>query len=247
MRRKKTNKGERESQAAYIQATTKYFTLKLWAGNHQPVEAIPAHGKFAGKPITTMTTDELYELGKELTHLGSREHHWVTKIMDKVRPDWRKERYVDTRHLRVAIWKDTEQAYTGWITTGKLKGKRIDNLSLRELTGLSKWCEEKDPDSYRYLCQIIGRGGDEEQADDQQRWKTSNIPWNERVRWAREILETSENPDRDEIKGRVRLLQQRIHPDKDGSNKLSRDVTEAGKVLMEERERQTKKKDGFGR
>ena len=157
--------------------------------------------------------------------------------LDAKKPRWwlehcRKE--VETKHLAVQLNVARTAPEDAVVRSGEFEGKRVSGLTRNEFERLLKVLDREDRRGASYARNIFDatRPG----------WRPGSGPYSGRrahvhgkmsVAEARDCLAVSEDASLEEITERGRALRQKNHPDKGGSAKIFRDITEALKVLTD--------------
>ena len=185
--------------------------------------------------------DATAEEGLALIRKLRATREWDAKILerglDAKRPPWwleheRKE--VETRYLVVNLNVERTGAETARLRKGEFEGKPITALTMTEFQRLLRVLEREDQKGARYAREVFdatrpgSRSGKRPGSD-----RPSHAKAKMSIAEARDCLAVSENASLREITERARVLRQRNHPDKGGSARIFRDVSEALEVLNE--------------
>lgn len=142
---------------------------------------------------------------------------------------------VETRFVRMSLDHDTG-AMNGEVLEGRFKGRRLDELSLRQLLVLLDECRTEDEQSATLLEAYLERvHGDtwREQAAQSSEGATDSPGSSPITRdEAYEILGLSPGASAEEIIEAHRRLIQKLHPDRGGSTYLATQLNQAKEILL---------------
>lgn len=145
---------------------------------------------------------------------------------------------VETHFLRMTLDHDSG-TMDGLVIAGAFQGRRLGDLSLRDLVALWRECRGADTQSAAvleaYLDRVHGeawRGAAEEGASGGGEAPRGSAGGPMTREEALEILGLGPEPSRAEIHAAHRRLMQKVHPDHGGSNYLAAKINEAKDLLL---------------
>ena len=146
---------------------------------------------------------------------------------------------VESRYFRMSLDHDTGEMF-GEVLEGQFKGRRLDSLTLEELSDLYAECQAQDKESAALLQAYLNRVHGEdwsEQFNTHQEKSGHTATGNSGKMSSAEayaILGLTPPTNRQEVIEAHRRLVQKLHPDRGGSTYLAAKINQAKKVLLDE-------------
>lgn len=142
---------------------------------------------------------------------------------------------IRTRFLEMELQHDSGDM-DGVVLEGELSGQRLSGMSLTNLLRLLEECNA-DADSSQVLQAYLDRNHDDWR-EQYGKASSASMPEDESLMTARlalEILGLPEEADRDAIVRAHRLLMQKMHPDRGGSDYLAKKINAAKDFLLKQK------------
>ena len=213
---------------------SRHLLVRLGDGDGGCVDATVLQGKHAGERVSEMNAENLYEVFHELYQAGDNES-WaiVSEIQHRSSgTDWDRRFTLTRKYLWVLLDENGTEPLKATIIAGAYAGYDVRNLDRKALFELGAQLQAEDPEADHIVSRIAG--GTYERREEAQGRPRDDGDHVMTAKDARKILGVDEDADHDEIRRRMRELQQRTHSDKGGSDELFRIVREAGRILLEQ-------------